>query len=259
MGSDTSATVSVMNGNTLAVVLFLLSVSVSFYVQTLQPRIQRTRILMRVIAVLMFLLAVAWPFLSSLSPTFAMSEVYVAITHLASNAWAWFILLMVTLFVNSVLPVMERRKQDVSVSASRNSFQEEQKNDRSLFSRFVLAERMLSDSVLLQGGQLVSVRIIYANRADESFAARVHSFFRLRGWQAEIHPRQENVRVVGIRIVGCNHQLVTAVTNLLRTVGLSEAESEVEAPGIPRDHSNWEVIQNSLRVVIGCSLRNKES
>lgn len=96
------------SGDNLSVVLFFIALAAAFYIQTLKPEIRRVRIGMWIAAVVLLLIGSAWPFLVGLSPAFAMSEFATTMTSLASNAWAWFELLMVALLTTSVLPVVER-------------------------------------------------------------------------------------------------------------------------------------------------------
>jgi membrane protein implicated in regulation of membrane protease activity len=100
-----------MSGDTLSVVLFFLGVAVAFFVQTLRPNeIRGVRIMMWAVVAGMVVAATLWPFLGVLFPAFAVSNFATSVVSLVLNAWAWFILLMVTLVVSSVLPTIGRRK-----------------------------------------------------------------------------------------------------------------------------------------------------
>lgn len=94
------------SGDVLQVSSFLIGLAASFYIQTLRPEIWRVRVTMWIAAAILLLIGLAWPFLIALSPPFAASNFVVSMTSLASNAWAWFILLMVGMISISLLPAM---------------------------------------------------------------------------------------------------------------------------------------------------------
>lgn len=104
MGGEGASSIT-GDGNTLTVVLFLLGIAVNFFVPTLKQEEPRVRILFRVIATFLTLMALAWPFFSMFFPAFVAS-----MTTLTSSARAWLILLMVTLIVGSFSPAIEQYK-----------------------------------------------------------------------------------------------------------------------------------------------------
>jgi hypothetical protein len=107
------ADANAVSGDTLGVVLFLLGTAVNFFVPTLKPEERHVRILFRVIAGLLTLMAITWPFLRAFFPALV-----APVISLTSSAWAWFILLMVTLVVNSLPPGMGWWKASQRVSHS---------------------------------------------------------------------------------------------------------------------------------------------
>jgi hypothetical protein len=106
------------SGDDLSVISFLISVAATLYVPTLNPEIRGVRAGMRITAIILLLVGVAWPFLVRFSPAFAVSEFARSMVGVASNAWAWFILLMVALVVTSLIPTIKQRRVGLDLTHS---------------------------------------------------------------------------------------------------------------------------------------------
>jgi len=105
MGTEGAATGTVTaDGNSLTVMVLLISLAAAFFIQTFDPADRRVRIVFRTIAGTLLVGAASWPLLSQFIPSFAVS-----VANVASNAWAWFTLLMGTLLINSLIPAMKQR------------------------------------------------------------------------------------------------------------------------------------------------------
>jgi len=115
MGNEEAKAASTaMGANDLAVILFLLGVAATFYATTISPEDKRARAVLKVISTGLVIAAIAWLPLRLLFPTLAGSGFVATVVSVASNAWAWFILLMVTLLATSLIPALEQRRMGQS-------------------------------------------------------------------------------------------------------------------------------------------------
>lgn len=110
MGAEGTVTT---NTNELSVILFLLGLAVNFLIPTFRQEQQKVRIVLRAAAALLVVVAVIWPFLSPRLPVFSSS-----MTSLASNAWAWFGLLVMMWVASLLLPVIEQKNVSQNLLAS---------------------------------------------------------------------------------------------------------------------------------------------
>jgi hypothetical protein len=101
----TTGGMATADGNSSEFMLFLVALAASFFIQTFNPGERKVRIVFRSLAVALLAGAASWPFVSQYIPGVAASA-----ASLASSAWAWFELLMVTLVVSSLIPIMGQRR-----------------------------------------------------------------------------------------------------------------------------------------------------